>query len=586
MAREAVTADYFASLPVDQMTEAEDELRSALLNAINDTGGRARLSIAAQREEVRQAKMGLQMPQGAGLTQWITSRAADVFSLVPDPNSGEKMLCAAGFEHEVGSGGDSLEDFYASLPENEFTEEEEWLREQMLSALKRFNGKARLSQLTRGEQARDLQQARAAVLPKGAPFVGWLERRLGGEVSIETEQGGGAVAALLPAGRSAATTLAKQQGKGNRAEVPPARELLRPQQPRMPPALEDPKWRQRNRRQADDEPELVPEEQEAKREQAKLDRERRAQEFFDTLPAEQLSDEEQSLREALFASLEKVAGSQGRNNEEVRLSKVCQEEIVRQAKAALLPSEVTVANWIELRIGGEIVLGKDATGQVMCHLAPSDDRPAQAEAAAPRVAKEERDALMDAYFEGRPLAGLERSLKSLLLEAVASKMDGPLPMRLSDVLNSEPPVQNAWKSAKATWLAQTPPLEVSFARWVELRMAEEVRITREPYVQLSKPEQERRGISKNKRGFEGPYQSAYQQPPAKAARYGAPYSGGPRTWEAPGSDANFTPVGPVRPSGTGYGMGRPTGYGAGAPSAPIGCRGSAYSAYPSAYPRR
>lgn len=586
--REAVCAEYFASLPTGSFTAEEEDLRAALQSVLTETGN-VRLSIAAQREEVRSAKQKLSMPQGAGLTQWLTQRAGDDFSLVADPNSGEKLLCLAGHEHEADAGADSLEDFYASLPDNEFTEDEAVLREHTLLALKRLGGRAKLSQFTRGDQARELQQARGKLLPKGAPFVSWLERRLGSEVSVEAEAAGGHTASLLPAGRSAAASLGRAPISGANATQWQAQ----PQQPRLPPPMfkdsAPDKGKGKGKGKYQEEEYQTEEDREATREQAKADREARVQEFFDKLPSDALTLEEQVLREALFVSIERHSG-QGQLGVQVRLSRVCQEPDVRNTKVGLLPEGVTVATWIEARVGGEIILSKDESGQVMCERAgdepPAAVAPVRHMAAAghhrqPQQPQqplsdglkriEERDARMVEYFQSHPnLSVLERSLKNSLLEAVARKHE-EAPTRLSDVLNSDSVVQNSWKSAKANWAHLNPPLEVAFARWVELRMGEEVKITREPYVQLSRQEKDRRGLPENrKRGAEAmggaPHHSAYMrdEPPAKMSRVNGAGPGAP-----------IRPFGAAPPTRTSYAggalrAGAPLG--AGPPARALGLR--------------
>lgn len=554
-AREAVCAEYFASLPTDSFTEEEEDLRAALQVVLSETGN-VRLSIAAQRDEVRAAKQNLNMPQGVGLGQWLTQRAGDDFALVTDPNVGEKLLCMAGSEHQVETGDDALEDFFASLPDDTFTQDEAVLREQVLLTLRRLGGRARFSMLTRGQQSQDVQRARHALLPKGAPLKSWIVRRLDSEVSVEAEEQGGYSAFLLPAGRSAAASL--QRGITSGANAPSW--TPQPQQPRLPPPGHKDF--------------LSEEDREASREQAKADKLARTQEFFDTLPRDALVHEEQVLRKALLLSIEKHS-EQTQFGVQARLSRVCQVPEVRDAKVALLPDEVTVASWIESRIGGEIVLSKDNFGQVVCERATDAEAPAKVAAVLDQgvgpVLKQEREARMEEYFQGHPnLSVLERILKDSLLEAVAKRHD-EAPVRLSHVLNTDPVVQNAWKSAKAAWLQMSPPLEVSFARWGELRMREEVKITREPYVQLSRQEQERRGLQRApKRGAEamGPTAPA-PQPPAKMSRISGAGSGQPTP---PWGAAPFARAlgGPRLPASRSHGLRPSAAPSAGAARAAIG----------------
>lgn len=585
--REQVAADFWAQLPIGGFTPQEEALRDALIGALSETGN-VRLSLAAQVDEVRKAKTKITFPHGVGLTQWIAQRLADDFALVPDPHTGEKIICVAGTEHEIAGLGNVREDFYSSLPADSFTPEEETLREALLGVLHRLGGatgKVKLSQLTRGEDSNQLQRARSKVLPKGAPFHEWVERRMGSEIEMTELEGSasGHCAQLLPSSRAEAAEAARRMpaaedkgkgggkgaaatgGKGGKERVAPWIQgsnatPLWPQAPNLPP----PGLKGGSARAA-----FAPAsaDDEARKEQVRAEKEERIAAFFQSLPADALTNEEQALRESLIITLEKLGG--GGAGKTVRFSLMCQDTLVKDAKVATLPSDVTVATWIEARIGGEIILSKDpGHGQVMAEkVADMEPSAMPLDRKSIEEKRLEKDAQIAAYFEGRPLSHLERSLRASLVEAVASK-GAAEPHRLSEVLNIDKSVQEAWKQAKAGWAQEH--IQVSFASWVEHRMADQLKLSREPYVSLTKPELEKRGLAKGgshrKRGGPDNFsQNPYQVPgqgPAKAPRqtggYGRPAPigrpGVPFPYQPAGMSANEVPIGPRR--GTFKGGGR------------------------------
>eukprot|EP00429_Kryptoperidinium_foliaceum_P100644 CAMPEP_0176258292 /NCGR_PEP_ID=MMETSP0121_2-20121125/38483_1 /TAXON_ID=160619 /ORGANISM="Kryptoperidinium foliaceum, Strain CCMP 1326" /LENGTH=536 /DNA_ID=CAMNT_0017598149 /DNA_START=71 /DNA_END=1681 /DNA_ORIENTATION=- len=476
--RETRRAQYFADLPVS-LTDAEEVLRGALLEVAARLGN-TRLSLVAQDPAVKEAKAGLDMPKGVGLATWIQQRIPEDFSLITEStNGGEPTLVAAGMEGTITESaapaeGVNVDDFYASLPQDEFLEEELALREQIIAALRSCGGSQRLSQLTRGEHAKDLQQARAALLPKGAPLLGWLERRLGTEVRVSQDMRGANVAELIGkaaagvkkgkgAGKGAGAEKGKGGGKGSALALKGGaigeRKVFRPST-------------------------LGGEEDDAAREEAKLAREARAQEFLDTLPGDRLTPEEQRFRELLISKLQ----AQGRST---RLSIICQEDDVRAAKVALLPPEVNVGSWIEHRIGGEVVLSRDDVNNIVAGLTTAVAAPVRRAAHGSasglpdqpiKVINEERDAAMADYFATLGgLQPLEWKLRDLFVEAVRRAGGSS---RIAGLLNGDMAMQAAWQDLKRKWLQMSPPLEATFAKWVELRLGDDVKFTREPFVQI------------------------------------------------------------------------------------------------------
>jgi hypothetical protein len=139
--------------------------------------------------------------------------------------------------------------------------------------------------------------------------------------------------------------------------------------------------------------------------------------------------------------------------------------------------------------------------------------------------KDEREARMVEFFVG-PLSSEERVLRDVLCDACARY--GGVAARLTPFLSSDPKVGNAWKDCKSLWMQLNPPVEASFVRWVELRMLQEVRISREPYIRLTREEMDRRGLGKGL-GKRRASQDVGQEHPSKIRRLGG--------------DVNSTPLG-------------------------------------------
>mmetsp|Transcript_82476 Transcript_82476/g.229929 ORF Transcript_82476/g.229929 Transcript_82476/m.229929 type:complete len:584 (-) Transcript_82476:100-1851(-) len=512
--RENVIQEYLEGLPSDTLTPEEDELLQALLVALDEAGGGSgvRLSLVAQRSQVRNAKAALRLPQGLGLTQWIQHRVPNQVDLVPDSVSGEYLLC---HPNSSGAQADSFETFVSQLPEDRFVPKELALRELLLNALQNQGGKAKVSVFSRD---RDIQAAKSALLPKGTPLMIWIERRLSSEVAISPEPLGGNSLELLveapPMQKAKGTEKGKSYGKGKdkdgKSRTYEWSSTAAKGANERSPSVAASRGRDRS---------VVPSSRELKKlqpvpmtdeekEEARLAREARSTEFFQSLPQDEFTVEEQALYKALQEAW--LVSHPSGVGPETRLSMLCQNEGVRMAKGALLPEGVTVGAWIGARVGPEMTLSKDSTGQAVIVVSLDGTPPAEGTGMRP---SEERDARMAAYFQG-PLSRLEQDLRYSVIDALTRRQAGcekpNTAIRLSDLLNLDPSLNAAWKTAKASWLALDPPLEVSLARWVELRIQEDLRVTREPYVQFTRPPGTERKRKGEPSGREPPYK-AYRQ---------------------------------------------------------------------------
>uniref|UniRef100_A0A7S0FMV5 Uncharacterized protein n=1 Tax=Pyrodinium bahamense TaxID=73915 RepID=A0A7S0FMV5_9DINO len=523
--REEAHREFFTQLPMDELTPEEVNLRQALLDALAESSspGGVRLSLVAQREPVRQAKAALAMPKGVGLGHWIQTRLPGDVILATDPSTGELALRPIGAELIPEHQQPLFEEFFAQLPEGKRTVPEVALRDQLVTALQRLGGQARLSAVTK---EREIQQARTAFLPKGAPLLTWIERRLSNEVRVSVDAAGAQTVELVEQHVQAPAVRKVPTPPG----LPPPQNVLRTHRQQPQQALPI------GSRQASGapavRPQLTEEERALRAEESRLAKELANQQFFSSLPLGSFTQQEEELRCAILEAWSSL--TQAGTGPVIRLSVICQQDTVRAAKAQLLPEGVSVASWVETRLSTEVELSKDAQGQHMLEViqeAPTEAdlqldfapavqglEPTATEGDRPRRPTEERDARMAEFFKG-PLSPEEHGLRVTLIAAIKNRVaavdNSTTAMRLSDLLNADPALGAAWQRAKTAWRAVEPPLEASLARWVELRLSEEVRLTREPYVQLARHKQERRSTATRKRAVG---EAPAPMPPLKAPR--------------------------------------------------------------------
>merc|ERR1719379_3158649 len=92
----------------------------------------------------------------------------------------------------VQGGGDKKEQFFASLPDDSFTPEEEDLRDTLLAFLGQWSGPEPPSLSDAGGD-QEIRRARPLVLPKGCQvsLKDWIERRIGGEIELAMDNRSG-----------------------------------------------------------------------------------------------------------------------------------------------------------------------------------------------------------------------------------------------------------------------------------------------------------------------------------------------------------------------------------------------------------
>lgn len=207
-------------------------------------------------------------------------------------------------------------EFFRSLPRDSFTTEEEELREVLMTALE--SGPLPLDQVMD-----DLGFSIQAVLgPSSVPLIEWIQHRIGDEVLVETGEGGVKMCTLVPQ-----VDAPEADAAGEEATAAPAEAAETTGDAPPPEEASDP---------------LVD----------------KAAEFWDGLPADSFTEDESNLRRGILSFLARWTSSELTN-----LSHIGTDKVVHEVRKKFLPKEVSLREWIERRIGGEIELVKNERNQ-------------------------------------------------------------------------------------------------------------------------------------------------------------------------------------------------------------------------------
>eukprot|EP00927_Polykrikos_kofoidii_P075005 TRINITY_DN7105_c0_g3_i1.p1 TRINITY_DN7105_c0_g3~~TRINITY_DN7105_c0_g3_i1.p1 ORF type:complete len:705 (-),score=153.52 TRINITY_DN7105_c0_g3_i1:299-2413(-) len=320
--REQVPAEFFASLPPDELKEEEVNLRGALLDWLHTWHANKKpgapppvLADAGQSKGVQHWRAVL-LPREVTLREWIDRRIGADIELVRDER-GQYQVFAGGKAPKSTAppppppppappappvlnrrsetppspppppnGGSLGEAFFARLPEDELSSDELVLRQAVFDWIEQSRPSETPPFLSDASRNRAVQQARSALLPAELPLRMWIERRIGGEVEVTKDDRG----RFLLYARNA----------------------------------ERPKREEGNHR----------------RDQLEA--------FFESLPSDGFSSEEERLREAVLHFLENW-----KSEEPPTLTHAGQDAEIRKWRLAFLKN-VSLKEWIDRRIGGEV----------------------------------------------------------------------------------------------------------------------------------------------------------------------------------------------------------------------------------------
>eukprot|EP00429_Kryptoperidinium_foliaceum_P025049 CAMPEP_0176147468 /NCGR_PEP_ID=MMETSP0120_2-20121206/75176_1 /TAXON_ID=160619 /ORGANISM="Kryptoperidinium foliaceum, Strain CCMP 1326" /LENGTH=641 /DNA_ID=CAMNT_0017484085 /DNA_START=81 /DNA_END=2003 /DNA_ORIENTATION=- len=184
---------FFSKLPGDELTEAELDLRQAVLSIIEARtaeGAPPLLSDVCKDRAVCQARTAL-MPDEVPLRQWLDRRVGGEFEVFKNERGMSSIRIRGAMPPaEVPPKDDAKERFFEALPVDRFTPDEEKLREALLAFLDGWQSREPPTLSNTAGDA-DVRRSRSAVLPSGGPVLlkDWIDRRMGGELEVLEREG-------------------------------------------------------------------------------------------------------------------------------------------------------------------------------------------------------------------------------------------------------------------------------------------------------------------------------------------------------------------------------------------------------------
>eukprot|EP00929_Paragymnodinium_shiwhaense_P108318 TRINITY_DN74639_c0_g1_i1.p1 TRINITY_DN74639_c0_g1~~TRINITY_DN74639_c0_g1_i1.p1 ORF type:complete len:661 (-),score=168.10 TRINITY_DN74639_c0_g1_i1:71-2053(-) len=310
---------FFAGLPGDCFTAEEQKLREALTQCLS----RGPLLLGKASQSVQQHLYRL-LPQGSAVSlgEWIERRIGEEVIIQADSNGksmcklADSVAAAAAAEApppvETGSAG-GTQAFLDRLPGDAFLPEEEALRSSMFDFLAKWTSKD-LATLSNMIVDSAVSKACNKFIPKTVDLKDWIERRIGKEIELKKDSRGQFVIHLTERAHTHVMERLTKGGSGG-ASSSSARKV-------------------------------------------------RGNDWFARLPEDSFLPAEDALREALldfFAALP----ARGRGGSRVAsLPDALKVRAVKKEKESLLPQGTKLEDWIERRIGAEVLCSKSMGGMV------------------------------------------------------------------------------------------------------------------------------------------------------------------------------------------------------------------------------
>jgi len=459
---------FMSRLPTDSFTKQEEDLRDAIVGALE----KAPLSLSAVTKHARIRPLAKAfLPDSIPLEEWIERRIGAEVSIDAEGPRTCRMVGAAEPPppNPPKAKKESQEAFFSRLPKDSFWPEEERLRLAIFDFLAGWSNQE-LATLQHVSHDRMVNEAQKVLLGKtAANLKDWIERRIGGELRFQTNRTGGHEICLTDAARPfMAERVARM-----RATMHPMGPPMAPPGVLYPPPHMVPGPMGHPHMMA---PPPIPQrgpERQQERSQREKDQENQqgaAKKFFDKLPAEELLDKEIELRELLLDSLDRFLAEHP-NDEGLSLSTVGAEKAIKVVKTELLKGQVSLREWIDRRIGGEIQTKMGKNGQVIILY-----RNAQPQAEAAPAAKEamSSEAKQEAFFDSLPPDGFtpeEETLREVLLTWLETYIGSDAPTLIDATSNAE--------IAEAKNLFIPKQSGVSLKMWIDRRIGGEIATWRE-----------------------------------------------------------------------------------------------------------
>mmetsp|Transcript_15277 Transcript_15277/g.41854 ORF Transcript_15277/g.41854 Transcript_15277/m.41854 type:complete len:593 (-) Transcript_15277:150-1928(-) len=181
---------FLNSLPPEEITELESNLRTALLGFLMASGDIPVLVTEAMKDEGILVCQKAFLPPDVPLVAWIESRVGgevEVFKSSTGVITMKTQIVPAAGDAKVEK---KNQPFFETLPTDEFTLEEEWLRKAVLGFLSSWDKPERAT-LSNALKSVHVELAWKALLGNHTPvpFQDWIDRRIGGEVEMRRTAG-------------------------------------------------------------------------------------------------------------------------------------------------------------------------------------------------------------------------------------------------------------------------------------------------------------------------------------------------------------------------------------------------------------
>jgi len=330
----------------------------------------------------------------------------------------------------------SPEAFFRGLPGDSFSPAEEELRDLIFDFLASWKSQD-LAKLWDLSQDANIKRCTAKFIPKEVPVGDWIEKRIGGEIELKKDASGGQIIHLAKSAQSIVAEKYKLMEASKNAGGSSGRGAAGSQLPR--PKAE-----------------------------AKSDN-RSPEEFFNSLPADELLEAELALRTKVLHLIE------SHRSHTPMLSDLAQNPEVIKLKAACMPAKVTLREWIEKRVGGEVVVTKDSRGTgftvSLRNAQPPRGRVEHGKGNGRKTSPAEDAAAAEAFLAALPddkLEDAEADLRAVVLEFLGARGSG-----VASLQEASKDVQI--ESCQSAFL----PREVSLRAWITRRIGGEVAIEKD-----------------------------------------------------------------------------------------------------------
>jgi len=180
---------FFQSLPTDTFLPWEEELIESLDKVLKKCkAGRSRKPLSSIQDHPKTAPvLANHLPPSVSFTDWIRIRVGqkyEVFDDGPKPEVGKRELSGQELEEWKSQRNACVEDFFAGLPPDAFTPDEENLRAAILDILLAWRGDMPLTLHEVGQHP-TVMQFRHLVLPRGVFLNEWIAQRLGDDIEVQ-----------------------------------------------------------------------------------------------------------------------------------------------------------------------------------------------------------------------------------------------------------------------------------------------------------------------------------------------------------------------------------------------------------------